>query len=526
MKASNLACVGKCEKSAHQTLADAKQLLHHLDRLEAADHARHGAENAGLRARRHGAVGRRLWEQAAIVWARGAVLVRLEGAEGGELSVERSHRSRHQWELGQVAGIVEKIARGEIVRAVGDDVEAAQDIERVLRDQPRRIELRLHMRVEPLDGGGCTLGLGATHVGGVVHDLPLEIVEAHPVVVDDADLADARRGQIQKERRAETAGTDHEHARRLQALLAFAADLLQHQMAPIAFDFVFGEHDGFNLCVRAAHCQGSAPAWFATCSIPPLDGEAGRHEHAVAGIKGEGAVLGHGSDQVEARRMRRLIGGQRQAFAVRQTHDPNLHAHSAAERSDDSVSAARARRRAAISSLLMAGQSSVPAPVTRCTMVRSPPMMPVAAETSLATIQSAPLARRLARACSTTFSVSAAKPMTSSGRWGPGTAMVARMSGFWARFSETSPPPSFLSFCAASACARQSATAAAQTAMSAGSASRVASSISCAVSTLMTSTPSGSGKLTGPDTSVTRAPAATAARASAWPCLPEERLAM
>src|SRR5680860_759171 len=244
MKASNLACVGKCEKSAHQTLADAKQLLHHLDRLEAADHARHGAENAGLRARRHGAVGRRLWEQAAIVWARGAVLVRLEGAEGGELSVERSHRSRHQWELGQVAGIVEQIARGEIVRAVGDDVEAAQDIERILRDQPRRIELRLHMRVEPLDGGRRALGLGAAHMAGVVHDLPLEIVEAHPVIVDDADLADARRGQIQKERRAEAAGADHEHARRLQALLAFAADLLQHQMALVAFDFVFGEHGG------------------------------------------------------------------------------------------------------------------------------------------------------------------------------------------------------------------------------------------------------------------------------------------
>src|SRR5680860_764603 len=256
--------------------------------------------------------------------------------------------------------------------------------------------------------------------------------------------------------------------------------------------------------------EARARAHLRLVAVRQFEDEAGRHQHAVAGIKGERAVLGHGSDQVEARRMRRLIGGQRQAFAVRQTHDPNLHAHSAAERSDDSVSAARARRRAAISSLLMAGQSSVPAPVTRCTMVRSPPMMPVPAETSLATIQSAPLAR----ACSTTVSVSAAKPMTSSGRCGPGTAMVARMSGFWARFSETSPPPSFLSFCAASACARQSATAAAQTAMSAGSASRVASSISCAVSTLMTSTPSGSGKFTGPDTSVTRAPRPKAARAS------------
>ena len=49
-------------------------------------------------------------------------------------------------------------------------------------------------------------------------------------------------------------------------------------------------------------------------------------------------------------------------------------------------------------------------------MLRSPPMMPVSGETSLATIQSAPLALRFGLACSITFSVSAAKPMTSGGR--------------------------------------------------------------------------------------------------------------
>ena len=58
-------------------------------------------------------------------------------------------------------------------------------------------------------------------------------------------------------------------------------------------------------------------------------------------------------------------------------------------------------------------------------------MMPVSGETSLATIQSAPLVLRLPAACSTTFSVSAAKPITSGGRLpGRSEEMVLRMSGF------------------------------------------------------------------------------------------------
>ena len=84
----------------------------------------------------------------------------------------------------------------------------------------------------------------------------------------------------------------------------------------------------------------------------------------------------------------------------------------------------------------------------------------------------------------------------------------------------------FFNFCVASSAARQSATAAAQMAMSAGSAASVAASISCAVSTFTTVTPAGSGSATGPLTSVTSAPSAAAALAKAWPCLPEERLAI
>ncbi len=87
-----------------------------------------------------------------------------------------------------------------------------------------------------------------------MHDLALQIVEAHAVAVDDADLAHAGRGKIENERRAEAARADHQHARGFQLLLALAADLLQHQLALVARDFLRGEHD-WNLCLRRLHCQ-------------------------------------------------------------------------------------------------------------------------------------------------------------------------------------------------------------------------------------------------------------------------------
>ena len=72
---------------------------------------------------------------------------------------------------------------------------------------------------------------------GVVRDLALQVVEAHGVVVDHADGADAGGCQIHRDGAAEPAGADQQDAGRLQLLLALAADLLQHEVALVALDF-------------------------------------------------------------------------------------------------------------------------------------------------------------------------------------------------------------------------------------------------------------------------------------------------
>ena len=61
------------------------------------------------------------------------------------------------------------------------------------------------------------------------------------VEVDDADLPDAGGGQVQRDRRAEPAGADHQHARVEQLALPGAADVGQDDVARVPLDLILGE---------------------------------------------------------------------------------------------------------------------------------------------------------------------------------------------------------------------------------------------------------------------------------------------
>src|SRR5262245_47314607 len=200
------------EQLADEALADLEQLLHHFDRGKRADDARDRPENAGLRAWRDRAFWGRLGEKAAIGGAWRAALVGLESAESRDVTIEGADRGEDERFLGEIARMVDEIARGEIVGAVGDDVVAADDGKRVLRHEAGRVEARRHMRIEAFDRRCGTLGLGPAYSLGVVDDLAVEIVETDAVRVDDPDFADAGSGEIKHERRPEPAGADDENA--------------------------------------------------------------------------------------------------------------------------------------------------------------------------------------------------------------------------------------------------------------------------------------------------------------------------
>ena len=67
-----------------------------------------------------------------------------------------------------------------------------------------------------------------------MYDLTLEIGEINIVAVTDGDASDTRRGEVERDRRAESAGADDERMRGDQLLLALDADLGQQNVTAVA----------------------------------------------------------------------------------------------------------------------------------------------------------------------------------------------------------------------------------------------------------------------------------------------------
>ena len=82
----------------------------------------------------------------------------------------------------------------------------------------------------------CAGRLGLRHADAIrgVEDLPLQVRVVDDVLVDDADRADAGRGQVQAGGRAEAARADHQHLRGEQLQLARLAHLGDQDVAAVA----------------------------------------------------------------------------------------------------------------------------------------------------------------------------------------------------------------------------------------------------------------------------------------------------
>ena len=65
-------------------------------------------------------------------------------------------------------------------------------------------------------------------------DLPLEVRELDAVKIDDSELADSRRGQVQGHRRTEASRSDAKHAGVRDFFLALHSDFGQNEMPRVA----------------------------------------------------------------------------------------------------------------------------------------------------------------------------------------------------------------------------------------------------------------------------------------------------
>ena len=98
------------------------------------------------------------------------------------------------------AGVVEQVARREVVGAVDDHVVALDDVEDVVGRQPGVVGDDVDVGVERHERLLRRVDLAVADPVEVVQDLALQVGRVDLVHVDDADRADAGGGEVERRR--------------------------------------------------------------------------------------------------------------------------------------------------------------------------------------------------------------------------------------------------------------------------------------------------------------------------------------
>jgi hypothetical protein len=171
---------------------------------------------------------------------------------------EVEDRAVHVGQAQEHAGVVDEVAGGEVVGAVDDQVVVAEDLHDVGRVQAGVVGANRDVAVEALEHRLGRLDLRDADGLLAVQDLALQVRQVGLVVVDDAEGADASRGEVERGRRAEAASADAEHAGVEQLLLTLLAHLRQDDLARVAGLLLVAEH--LAVLERVAHAAPRADA--------------------------------------------------------------------------------------------------------------------------------------------------------------------------------------------------------------------------------------------------------------------------
>jgi hypothetical protein len=219
------------EQPPDERLAGAEQQLERLGGLQHPDEAGEDAEHPALRAARHRALGRGGREEAAVARPAGR-------GEHAHLPLEPVDAAVHVGDARRDARVVHGVARGEVVGAVDHEVVAGDEGRGVGGREARAVGLDAHVGVEVAEAAGRRVELGAADVGRAVEHLAVQVAGVHPVVVDQAERADAGGREVERDRRTEPAGAHHQHARALEPTLALGAHGRQQHLARVPVDLV------------------------------------------------------------------------------------------------------------------------------------------------------------------------------------------------------------------------------------------------------------------------------------------------
>ncbi len=191
------------QQTADQRLAESGQQLERLQRLQAADHAHQRTDHARLAA---GQLGLAAMPVQAVIAGAGFQ----PRIEHGELSLETNRRTADQRLSGLHAGCIDRLADGEIVRAVEHQIDLGNHCIQRVGIQPAAIRNQAHMRVQCFQPGHGGVDLVQAKRWCVVNDLTLQVGQVQRVEVGQMQFANPCSREIQRYRRAEPTETDNQ----------------------------------------------------------------------------------------------------------------------------------------------------------------------------------------------------------------------------------------------------------------------------------------------------------------------------
>src|SRR5713226_7265410 len=242
---------------AHSPRVEQQQTINHdvgraeddLNRfvgLNGADDSRQHAQHAALGARRHQPRRRRFGIQAAV--ARAAF-----GPENARLSFETKDGTVDVGFAGEHTGVVDEIARRKVVGAVNNHIVVTEKLKRVRAGQTGFVSFDLDVRIDVFETIARRSYFRTAYVARAVNDLSLQVRSVNHIEINQSKSSHAGRRQIHSQRRAQTAGANHQHAGSFQLSLTGHADLWNNDVPAVARDLFVRKHwEPIHLCLRRA----------------------------------------------------------------------------------------------------------------------------------------------------------------------------------------------------------------------------------------------------------------------------------
>jgi hypothetical protein len=150
------------------------------------------------------------------------------------LRIEADRGARDQRLARRDAGAVERVARGEVVRAVEDHIHVCQQRRQVLRPDPFFQRRDVHVGIQRGQRRLRRVDFCFADRIRAEEDLPLQVGEVDLVRVGEGQLADAAGGEIERRGAAQAARADDQRVRRSQPLLALDPDFIEQDVTAVA----------------------------------------------------------------------------------------------------------------------------------------------------------------------------------------------------------------------------------------------------------------------------------------------------